>query len=732
MKKIICRYFVLGVVLSMMTALIPVAEAAPSPVSGFSASAGIDSMTLSWVTPSEGDLSQFEVRYSTSPLSSSNFGSGTEVGSPQPVPGSSQGVTIPGLAEGSNYYAGIRTYNIMGQPSSAVFVSVATQTSGGECINPPAVSGFSGSGSNNRVSLSWNTPSQGNLSQFEVRYSTSPLSSSNFGSGTEVGSPQPVPGSSQSADVSGLTNGTAYYFGIRVFNLCGESSSVVFASAVPSSSGGGGGAQCVAPSPVSNLVSSPDIHSVDLSWDTPQQFELSQFEVRYSTSPLSSSNFGSGTEVGSPQPVPGSSQGVTASGLDADTPYYFGIRTYNLCGSASPLVFVSATTKDEDGGGGNGGGGTGGGGGGYVDSSAPTNPTIVINEGDATTATTSVELSLGASGAAWMAISNYAAFSDAQWETFKTKKDWELLPDQGQKTVYAKYQSSGRFESSAVSDDILFEIPVPEPEPEPEPLPVPEPVPEPEPAPAPVSAAPVDFNALMVAWGNTAPGARGDLNFDGVVNNRDVSVLAANWNEIEVIGEDGNGEAYPSLVSISPTSAKVSEGQDVSFVVTVLPERDRDYTAQVAIKYPSEFLRFKSMQYGAGWVPVVRPGYDMHDAERGIIVKTAGVPEGFSQKKMFAVITFETLVSGGGELSFEANSFTLDAFNNNTLAGVSVPDRAAVQALEITPEGTEALASIISFGEGGNFLSVIILFVFFGILYLAYRFLSSRRREIVA
>ena len=595
---------------------------------------------------------------------------------------------------------------------------------------PAAVTNFSGNPSTTSVSLTWDTPSDNTLSEFELRFSDSVLNDANFNVAPQAsGLPQPVPGTSQGVTVFGLAESTTYYFGIRAYNIMGEASPITFLILTTTASSGGGGPQCTPPQSVSGVVSTPSINSVDLNWNTPSQFELSQFEVRMSESTLTDANFNLAAEVsGAPQPVPGGAQSVTIGGLNSETAYYFGIRVYNICGAASPIVFVSATTQDSGGGGGSGGGGTGGGGGGYIGPSGPTNPSILINNDDATVATTSVTLSLGAVNAIRMAISNDPGFSGTLWEGFQATKAWELTPGEGTKVVYAKFQDIGGFESGSVSDDILFEIPVP-PAPTPPPTPTPTPPSTPTPTPTPVVSTPVDFNALMVSWGSTFPGGRGDLNFDGVVDNEDVSLLAQNWRDVAVNGSVNGTEVFPSLVSLSPNTVTVAEGERMSYVVTVFPRGDKEYTAQVVLKYPAEFLSLERVEYGSGWVPVVRPEYDAHDTEKGIVVKTAGYPNGFSEKKVFAVLTFRALTSGTGDLSFETNSFTLNSENTNTLGGVSVPDRALAQSLSTTAEGTEALANILTFGEGGNIFAVLILFIFFGFLYVSYRMLPKRKER---
>ena len=73
----------------------------------------------------------------------------------------------------------------------------------------------------NSVTLTWTTPGDdgtlGTASQFDLRYSTSPITAANFASATRWNS-TPVPlasGSTQNETVTGLSPSTTYYFAIK-------------------------------------------------------------------------------------------------------------------------------------------------------------------------------------------------------------------------------------------------------------------------------------------------------------------------------------------------------------------------------------------------------------------------------------------------------------------------------------------------------------------------------------
>lgn len=103
-----------------------------------------------------------------------------------------------------------------------------------------------------------------------------------------------------------------------------------------------------------------------------------------------------------------------------------------------------------------GGGGGGGGGGSSYDTTPPTNTSISLNAGATTTSSLTVNVTLGATEASQMIISNDAGFAGASWETYSTVKSWVLTSGDGIKTVYAKFRDFTGNMSTAISDTIVL------------------------------------------------------------------------------------------------------------------------------------------------------------------------------------------------------------------------------------------------------------------------------------
>src|SRR3990167_4471291 len=89
-----------------------------------------------------------------------------------------------------------------------------------------------------------------------------------------------------------------------------------------------------------------------------------------------------------------------------------------------------------------------------ADTTPPSNTSVSISAGASTTSTLSVSLTLAATDATQMIISNDAGFAGASWETYATTKSWTLTSGDGVKTVYARFKDAAGNMSVATSDTI--------------------------------------------------------------------------------------------------------------------------------------------------------------------------------------------------------------------------------------------------------------------------------------
>lgn len=121
----------------------------------------------------------------------------------------------------------------------------------------------------------------------------------------------------------------------------------------------------------------------------------------------------------------------------------------------------------------------------------PPTGSIVINNGEESTGSISVSLSLTAydpeSGVNEVRFSNNGGW-DKPWEKFSSTKSWMLLPGNGVKTVYYQIKNNDNLVSITYTDTIIL-ITQPTPTPTPEPTPTPTPTSNPTPTPNPTPTA---------------------------------------------------------------------------------------------------------------------------------------------------------------------------------------------------------------------------------------------------
>jgi fibronectin type 3 domain-containing protein len=278
------------------------------------------------------------------------------------------GTTVKNLANGTAYSFKVTAVNKAGEgPASGA----ASATPAAKVTKPGRPNGLTASPGNGKITLSWKAPgSDGGtgISGYEIYRGTSP--------GGESGTPvnaSLVAGTSFT--VTGLTNGTRYYFTVAAVNKAklqsaksGEASATpsagASASASASASGSAsatgpataspsGGATATAagtPGAPAGLTATPGNGEVGLSWTAPASVggaPPASYHVYQGTSP--------GFTLGTPVTSTGDTH-ATVTGLTNGTTYYFVVTAVDGSGtvsgtsgeaSAQPLataVLASATT----------------------------------------------------------------------------------------------------------------------------------------------------------------------------------------------------------------------------------------------------------------------------------------------------------------------------------------------------------------------------------------------------
>jgi len=318
-----------------------------------------NSVTLSWTAPGDdgatGSASEYDLRYSTSAITEENFDAASQVAgmsAPQPA-GSAESFEVTGLTENTTYYFAIKAADEV--PNWSGLSNVVAATTDPEADAPAVVADLSVDAvSITSITLGWTAPgddgSTGTASQYDIRYSTSPINASNFSSATQAsGEPSPsAAGTEESFTITGLTENTTYYFAIKTADEVPNWSAI---SNIPH---GTTDPEETAPSAIADLqVTGSTAGSVSLSWtatgDDGSTGTASQYDLRYSTSPINASNFSSATQFGdvdSPSSA-GSTETCTVTGLSQEVTYYFAIKAADEVPNWSDISnVVNVTTPD--------------------------------------------------------------------------------------------------------------------------------------------------------------------------------------------------------------------------------------------------------------------------------------------------------------------------------------------------------------------------------------------------
>lgn len=207
-----------------------------------------------------------------------------------------------------------------------------------------------------RATVTWTTPGDdgitGTATQFDLRYSTSPITAANFSTATRfMATPTPAaPGTVQSCTVTGLNPNTLYYFAIKTgdeSNNWAAISNVTSITTLPAP-------DVTRPAMIALNVSSVTDTSATLGWVATGDDSLTgtgtSYQIRMADAPITAATWASATQltVGIPTPAaPGTPQSYVVRGLNRQQTKHFAIRMLDEVGNISAVSnSPSATTTD--------------------------------------------------------------------------------------------------------------------------------------------------------------------------------------------------------------------------------------------------------------------------------------------------------------------------------------------------------------------------------------------------
>jgi hypothetical protein len=139
-------------------------------------------------------------------------------------------------------------------------------------------------------------------------------------------------------------------------------------------------------------------------------------------------------------------------------------------------------------------------------------------------------------------------------------------------------------------------------------------------------------------------------------------------------------------VTLTPANVSVKAGQTFIVTVSANPQGVKNYSVELKLNYPASLLQVKSFALGSQWMALSQPGYDLIDNTNGVLIKTAGYPQGFNSNAQFGTVTFQAKKAGSGVIALASGTTALDQSNQNVFAGSSqVTVSITAPAVKTTP-----------------------------------------------
>ena len=231
------------------------------------------SVTVIWTATGDdglvGTATTYDLRYRTANISGTDtltwWNGGTPVsGEPAPrAAGSTDSMVVRGLAPVTTYYFMLRVADDVGNVSG--FSNVATKATSGDLTPPSAIADLTVTGATGTsLAVRWTAPgddgSTGTATSYDIRYSTTAITSSNWSTATAVtGEPTPTAaGTQQTLTITGLTGSRTYFIAMKTTDNAANVSTL---SNVVS----GTTTDTVAPAPVRDLSYDADSNPVEVA-----------------------------------------------------------------------------------------------------------------------------------------------------------------------------------------------------------------------------------------------------------------------------------------------------------------------------------------------------------------------------------------------------------------------------------------------------------------------------------
>jgi RHS repeat-associated protein len=299
---------------------------APPVPAGLSADAGDKQVELSWAAVSASDLAGYNVYRATS-----SSGPWTKITNSAITTTSFKAT---GLSNGTKYWFAVTSVDKTGNESNRSGGATATPVAPADTIPPPVPTGLSVDAGDGAVELSWSAVSASDLAGYHVYRATS-----SSGPWTKVSGSATL---GTSLTVSGLVNGTRYWFAVSSIDKSGnESAKSTSVTGTPSEA-----EDTTAPPVPTGIGATPGINEVTVSWGAVSAPDLAGYNVYRATS-----SGGPWTKL-TPAPLaPEDDPAHVVTGLNGGTAYWFAVTSIDTTGNesarSSSVKATPATGVDE-------------------------------------------------------------------------------------------------------------------------------------------------------------------------------------------------------------------------------------------------------------------------------------------------------------------------------------------------------------------------------------------------
>jgi predicted phage tail protein len=284
---------------------------APTTVAG---SSGNTQVSLTWTAPASSGgaaITDYQIQYSSNSGSTwATFADGTS---------SSTSAIVTGLTNGTSYIFRVAATNSVGTSAYSAASSAVTPAT-----TPSAPTALTGFTANAQAPLMWAVPASDGgsaITDYVIQYSSdSGTTWTTFADGTST---------SQSAIVTGLTNGTSYIFRVAAVNAVGTSSYSTASPAVTPRT------TPDAPTAVTGIAGNAQ---ASLTWTAPTSnggAAITDYIVQSSTDGTNWTTFADGTST---------TTSATVTGLTNGTSYTFRVAAANAAGNSSYSTASAAVT----------------------------------------------------------------------------------------------------------------------------------------------------------------------------------------------------------------------------------------------------------------------------------------------------------------------------------------------------------------------------------------------------